>query len=108
MLDPYWFLFNPLVHDLLNIVFGILLIIGVGMLILNLVMLVFTYRRMGPILGIVISLFIIGISVKWDWFILAVSEIMGGVVQYLGYYFYMMIYQWLAQHMPTITTLLLT
>ncbi len=106
-MDVYSFLFNPFIYDLLNIVFGIVLIVGVGMLVINLVMLVFSYRRTGPIIGIVTSLFIIGISVKWDWFILAVSQIMGGVVQYLGYYFYMLIYQWLAEHIPTLTITLL-
>jgi len=106
-MDVYWFLFNPLVRDLLNLGFGILLVVGVGMLILNLVMLVFSYRRTGPILGIIVSLLIIGISVRWDWFVLAISEVMGGVVQYLGYYLYILIYQWLAQHTPTIASLLL-
>ena len=77
---------------------------GVGMLILNLVMLVLSYRRTGPILGIIVSLLIIGISVRWDWFVLAISEVMGGVVQYLGYYLHILIYQWLAQHTPTIIT----
>jgi len=103
-MDVYWFLFNPLVRDLLNLGFGILLVVGVGMLILNLVMLVFSYRRTGPILGIIVSLLIIGISVRWDWFVLAISEVMDGVVQYLGYYLHILIYQWLAQHTPTIIT----
>jgi len=107
MLDPYWFLFNPFIRNLLNIVFGVLLIIGIGMLVLNLVMLVFSYRRTGPLLGIAVSLLVIGISVRWDWFILTISEVMGGVVQYLGYYLYLMVYQWLAQNMPLVSAALL-
>ena len=77
------------------------------MLIFNLVMLVFSYCRTGPIIGIIISLFIIGISVRWDWSVLAVSEVMGGVVEYLGYYFNMLVYQWMAHYpLAIITTLL--
>jgi len=102
MLDVYWLLYNPMVRDLLNLGFGILLVVGVGLLVFNLVTLAFSYRRTGPVLGIIISLLIIGISVRWDWFVLTISEIMGGVVQYLGYYIYALIYQWIAQHLTTL------
>ena len=107
MLDVYWLLYNPMVHDLLNLGFGILLVVGVGLLVFNLATLAFSYRRTGPVLGIIISLLIIGISVRWDWFVLTISEIMGGVVQYLGYYIYALIYQWIAQHLATVPATLL-
>jgi hypothetical protein len=107
-MDPYWVVFNPLTNGLLNIVFGLLLIVGVGILIINMVMLVFTYRRSGPILGIIISLLIIGISVDWEPFILFISQAMGGVVQYITYYLWLLIYQWLAQNgVPAAHALLL-
>ena len=107
MLDPYWPLFNPLVRNILSIVFGAILIAGIGVLIFNLVMLAISHRRIGPLLGITISLLVMGISVRWDWFVLIVSEIMGGMVQYVGYYLYMMVYEWLAQNTLTLPAILL-
>ena len=63
-MDSYWVLFNPLTSSLLNMVFGIVLVIGVGILILNLVKLATSsYQRTGPAIGIILSLIIIGLSV---------------------------------------------
>ncbi|MFB0563509.1 MAG: hypothetical protein ACETWM_20100 [Candidatus Lokiarchaeia archaeon] len=106
-MDVYWLVTNPLMYDLLNILFGILLVVGIGLFIYNLVMLIFSYRRSGPIIGMIISLFIVGISVRWEWIIPIIAETMGGVAQYIGLYLYQIISQWLAQHTATATALLL-
>jgi hypothetical protein len=106
-MDVYWLITNPLMHDILNILFGILLVVGIGLFIFNLVKLIFSYRRTGPIMGIILSLLIIGISVRWEWIIPIVAETMGGVTQYLGLYIYQIINQWLAQHTTLTAPLLL-
>ncbi|MEM3525943.1 MAG: hypothetical protein QXV37_00890 [Candidatus Jordarchaeaceae archaeon] len=104
-MDPYWFLFNPIVHDLLNLVFGVALVVGIGLLIVNIVKLATSYSRVGPAIGIVIGLLVIGISVKWESVLPIISEAMGGVAQYLSIYLYILIYQWLTQNPIPIPTL---
>lgn len=107
-MDLYWFLFNPLVHDLLNLVFGIALVVGIVLIIVNIVKMATAYSRIGPALGIVIGLLVVGISVKWESILPIVSEAMGRLVQYLSVYFYILIYQWLAQNpipIPLLTLL---
>nr|MDO8080834.1 hypothetical protein [Candidatus Freyarchaeota archaeon] len=106
-MDAYSFLYNPLVYNLLNIIFGILLVVGIGLLIMNLVKLATSNHRTGPIIGIIISLLILGISVKWETILSIILEIMGGVTQYLAIYLYQMIYQWLAQNPVPLTVLLM-
>ncbi|WXG40649.1 MAG: hypothetical protein WED07_07635 [Candidatus Freyarchaeum deiterrae] len=102
-MDPFWFVYNPLTNGLLNIVFGIVLVVGIGLLVLNLVKLATSYNRTGPIIGLIVSLFIIGLSVTWQTVLPLISEAMGGVVQYLSIYLYTLIYQWLAQQGGTTT-----
>ena len=97
-MDPYWFLFNPIIHDLLSLVFGIALVVGIGLLIMNLVKLATSYSRVGPALGMIVGLLVVGISVKWESVLPIISEAMGGVVQYLSIYLYILIYQWLVQN----------
>lgn len=104
-MDPYWFLTNPLIHDLLSLVFGIALVVGIGLLILNIVKLATSHNRMGPALGMIIGLLVVGISVKWESVLPIISEAMGGVVQYISIYLYILIYQWLAQNLIPIVPL---
>jgi len=106
-MDPYWFMFNPLIHDLLNLVFGIALVVGIGLLIMNLVKLATSHSRMGPALGMIVGLLVVGVSVRWESVLPIISEAMGGVVQYLSIYLYMLVYQWLAQNPIPIAALLL-
>jgi len=55
-----------LFHDLFNIVFGIALLVGLGLVIINIVRLATSHRRMGAALGVIIGLLVVGISVKWE------------------------------------------
>jgi Ca2+/Na+ antiporter len=100
-MDPSWFLYNPLSNGLLNILFSIVLVVGIGLLVFNLVKLATSYNRTGPIIGLIISLFIIGLSVAWQNVLPLITGAMGGVVQYLTIYIYTLIYQWLAQQSGT-------
>ncbi|MFB0560843.1 MAG: hypothetical protein ACETWM_06485 [Candidatus Lokiarchaeia archaeon] len=105
-----WLLFDPFMQNVLNVMFGVFLMIGVGLLIFNLLYLVFA-RRLGCILGVIIGLFIIGICVRWDSFILHVSDfvgqIMGGLTQSIGFYFFQVTYQWLFQNITAATVFLI-
>jgi hypothetical protein len=102
-MDPYWFLYNPLTDNLLNILFGIVLVIGVGLLIMNIIRLATSRSRIGPVIGSIISLFIIGIAVSWETILPIIAQTMGGVMQYFTIYIYMLISQWLAQQAATTT-----
>ncbi|MEX2707173.1 MAG: hypothetical protein Q6352_018235 [Candidatus Freyrarchaeum guaymaensis] len=106
-MDVYWLLFNPLMHDLLNLFFGILLVVGLVLFVWNLLKLITSWNRMGPAIALIVSLLLIGISVRWEWFLPVLSEAMGGAVQYLGLYLYYMIYQYITQHGFTATALIL-
>jgi hypothetical protein len=105
-----WLLFDPLMQNVLNVMFGVFLMIGVGLLIFNLLYLVFA-RRLGCIFGVIIGLLIIGICVQWDAFVLNVSEfvgqIVGGLTQSIEFYFFQMTYQWLFQNITTATVFLI-
>jgi hypothetical protein len=102
-MDPYWFLYNPLTKNLLNIIFGIVLVVGVGLLIMNIIQLATSRHRIGPVIGSIISLFIIGISVSWETILPIIAQAMGGAVQYLTIYLYMLLSQWLAQQTAATT-----
>ena len=106
-MNPFWLFSDPLIQTLLNLVFGIALVVGIGLLILNIVKLATSHSRMGPIIGLVIGLLVIGLSVSWQTVLPIIAEAMGGVVQYLSLYLYMIVYQWLAQNPIPIATLLL-
>lgn len=106
-MDVYWILFNPLVHDILNLIFGILFIVGLVLFVWNLLKLITSYHRTGPAIALIVCLLVIGISVRWEWFLPIIAETMGGITQYLGLYLYYMIYQYLAQQQFTFTTLIL-
>ncbi len=106
-MDVYWLLTNPLMYDMLNILFGILLVVGIGLFIYNLVLLIISHRRTGPIISMAISLLIVGISVRWEWIVPLIAETMGGITQYISLYLYQMISQWLAQHTATTTAFLI-
>ncbi|MEM2133777.1 MAG: hypothetical protein QXS27_00745 [Candidatus Jordarchaeaceae archaeon] len=105
MIDVYWLLTNPLTYNLLNTIFGILLVIGVGMLILNLALLAISHHRLSYIIGIIISLLLIGVSSKWHLIIPIIIEISGGVTQYIGIYLYQLVNQWLTQNPAPIVLL---
>ncbi|MEM3562174.1 MAG: hypothetical protein QXR19_02995, partial [Candidatus Jordarchaeaceae archaeon] len=90
---------------LLNTIFGILLVIGVGMLILNLALLAISHHRLSYIIGIIISLLLIGVSSKWHLIIPIIIEISGGVTQYIGIYLYQLVNQWLTQNPAPIVLL---
>jgi hypothetical protein len=80
--DFFWWLNNPFVNGLLSMIFGIFTIISVGLLIMSLIKLTFARNRIGPLIGIALSLLFIG-------------DLMGKVVQGIGYYFEQMITYWL-------------
>jgi len=107
-MDVYWILFNPLVHDILNLIFGILFIVGLVLFVWNLLKLITSYHRTGPAIALIVCLLVIGISVRWEWFLPIIAETMGGITQYLGLYLYYMIYQYLAQQQFTFTILILS
>ncbi|WXG40862.1 MAG: hypothetical protein WED07_08830 [Candidatus Freyarchaeum deiterrae] len=102
-MDPYWFMYDPLTQSLLNIIFGIVLIVGIGLLVMNIVKLATSHQRMGPTIGLILSLLIIGLSASWQSVLPIIAQTMGGVVQYLSIYLYTLIYQWIAQHTTTTT-----
>jgi hypothetical protein len=106
-MDVYWLLANPLMHDVFNLMFGIVLVIGVGLFIYNLIELIMFVRKRQIIPRMILSLFLIGISVSWEWFIPILTQAMGAATQYLVTYLYYMIYQYIAQHGFTFTALLL-
>lgn len=106
-MDVYWLLFNPLMHDILNLFFGFLFVVGLVLFVWNLLKLITSWHRIGPAISLIVCLFVIGISVRWEWFLPVIAEIMGRVTQYLGLYLYYLIYQYLAQQQATITTLIL-
>ena len=106
-MDVYWLLFNPLMHDLFNLLFGILLVVGLVLFTWNLLKLITSWNRTGPAMALIASLLLIGISARWEWFLPVLSEAMGGAVQYLSLYLYYMIYQYIAQHGFTATALIL-
>nr|MDO8081539.1 hypothetical protein [Candidatus Freyarchaeota archaeon] len=81
--------------------------VGIGLLIMNLVKLATSHSRMGPALGMIVGLLVVGVSVRWESVLPIISEAMGGVVQYLSIYLYMLVYQWLAQNPIPIAALLL-
>ncbi|MEX2750267.1 MAG: hypothetical protein Q6366_000130 [Candidatus Freyarchaeota archaeon] len=105
-MDVYWLLFNPLMHDALTLIFGVVLVLGLGLFIYNLILLISYYRKRQVIPRMFLSLFLIGISVRWEWFLPVIAEAMGGITQYIGLYIYYMVYQYLAQHGAAITTLM--
>ncbi|MBS7251691.1 MAG: hypothetical protein KIH08_14050 [Candidatus Freyarchaeota archaeon] len=98
MVNVYWLLTNPLTYNLLNTIFGILLMIGVGMFIMNLALLAVSHRRLSYMIGIIVSLLLVGVSSKWQLLVPVIIEISGGVTQYLGIYLYQLINQWLTQN----------
>jgi hypothetical protein len=106
-MDVYWLLANPLMHDVLNIIFGIVLILGVGLFLYYLIGLIMLYRKRQVIPQMFLSLFLIGISVSWEWFIPILSQAMGAATQYLVTYLYFMIYQYVTQHGAATAALLL-
>jgi hypothetical protein len=106
-MDVYWLIYNPLMDDVLNFIFGIVLIIGIGLFVYNLILLITYYRKGQVIPRMILSLFLIGISASWEWFVPAISQVMGAVTQYLVTYIYYMIYQYIAQHGAATTALLL-
>ncbi|MHA1363796.1 MAG: hypothetical protein ACTSP1_14860 [Candidatus Freyarchaeota archaeon] len=106
-MDVYWLLYNPLMYDMLNVIFGIILVLGVGLFVYHLILLIMLYRKRQVVPRLILSLILIGISVRWEWFIPVLSEAMGGAVQYLSLYLYYMIYQYIAQHGFTATALIL-
>ncbi|MEM3525977.1 MAG: hypothetical protein QXV37_01060 [Candidatus Jordarchaeaceae archaeon] len=103
-----WFLYNPLSYNILNIIFGILLIIGILLFIMNLVKLATTQHYTSPIIGIIVSLLVIGISIKWETILPLITEIMSGITHYLIIYIYLLIQQWLIQTPLLPTTIILT
>ncbi|WP_445869365.1 hypothetical protein [Candidatus Jordarchaeum sp.] len=107
--DVHWWLSNPAVNGLLSIIFGIFIVISIGLLVLNLIKLTYAYNRIGPLIGIALSLLFIGICANWNWFLPFVIDIMGKVVKGLGYYLDQMITYWLlSQNLPTtVVTILL-
>jgi hypothetical protein len=107
MIDVYWLLTNPVTYNLLNTIFGILLMIGVGMLVLNLALLAISHHRLSYLVGIIISLLLIGVSSKWHLVIPIIIEISGGVTQYIGIYLQQLVNQWLTQNPTPITLLFL-
>ncbi|MGQ9723220.1 MAG: hypothetical protein ACUVXA_18105 [Candidatus Jordarchaeum sp.] len=106
-MDIYWLLFNPMMYELLNIIFGFILILGLGLFIYNIILLITYYRKRQVIPRLILSLILIGMTVRWELILPAVSEIMGGVVQYYGTFMLYLIYQWLAQHGIPMTLFLL-
>ncbi|MEM3565140.1 MAG: hypothetical protein QXR19_18070 [Candidatus Jordarchaeaceae archaeon] len=58
------------------------------MVIINVVRLATSHRRMGAVLGVILGLLVVGISVRWESVLPIISEAMGGVVQYLSIYLY--------------------
>ena len=104
-MDTSWFLYNPLSNGLLNLLFSIVLVVGIGLLVFNLVKLATSsHNRMGPIIGLIISLFVVGLSVTWQTVLPLITGAMGGVVQYFTIYIYTLIYQWLNQQSGTTAT----
>ncbi|MFB0560135.1 MAG: hypothetical protein ACETWM_02700 [Candidatus Lokiarchaeia archaeon] len=106
--DIFWWLTNPFVNGLLSIIFGIFMILSIGILVLNLIKLTYAYNRTGPIIGVALSLLFIGVCAKWDWFLPFVVDLMGKIVKGIGYYMEQMITYWLLSlNLPTSITLLL-
>lgn len=93
--DFFWWLNNPFVNGLLSMIFGIFAIISVGLLIMSLIKLTFARNRIGSLIGVALSLLFIGVCAKWDWFLPFIVDLMGKVVQGIGYYFEQMITYWL-------------
>ncbi|WXG39851.1 MAG: hypothetical protein WED07_03340 [Candidatus Freyarchaeum deiterrae] len=103
-MSTYWILFNPIVQSLLSLLFGLTLVAGIGLLILNLVMITLSHHRTGNLIGIAVSLILIGVSAEWQTIIPLITDIMGGISDYVALYLYQLINQWLTQNPTTYTT----
>jgi hypothetical protein len=97
-MTAYWILYNPLVYNLFNLIFGLILIVGIGLFIMNLVIIVISHHRSGPLIGIAFSLILIGVAADWQTIIPLITDIAGGITDYMLLYITQLINQYMGQN----------
>ncbi len=91
----YWWIANPGINFLLSLIFSAIAFISILFFLSNLIRLSVNQKnRSRYIIGLLVSMIVIGICVRWDWFLIYIGNLSSFLVEGIGDIFMKVIYYW--------------
>ncbi len=91
----YWWIANPGINFLLSLIFSVIAFISILFFLSNLIRLSVNQKnRSRYIIGLLVSMIVVGICVRWDWFLIYIGNLSSFLVEGIGDIFMKVIYYW--------------